>query len=40
MNLDTRDRYETYLKYVVAEFADITYINQAGINGEMLISDI
>ncbi len=34
---ESREKYETYPKYVVPEFADITYLNNAGINNEALI---
>ena len=36
---ESREKYETYPKYVVPEFADITYLNNAGINNETLISE-
>jgi phenolic acid decarboxylase len=36
---ESREKYETYPKYVVPEFADITYLNNAGINNEALISE-
>lgn len=35
---ESREKYETYPKYVVPEFADITFIENAGVNNEQLIS--
>ncbi|MCY9433551.1 phenolic acid decarboxylase [Bacillus haynesii] len=35
---ESREKYETYPKYVVPEFADITFIENAGIDNEDLIS--
>lgn len=36
---ESREKYETYPKYVVPEFADITYIKNEGINNEKVISE-
>lgn len=36
---ESRLKYETYPKYVVPEFAEITYIGDAGINNEDVISE-
>lgn len=33
-----REKYETYPKYVVPEFADITYAKNEGVNNEKVIS--
>jgi phenolic acid decarboxylase len=35
---ESREKYETYPKYVVPEFANITFIENAGVNNEKLIS--
>lgn len=37
--LESREKYETYPKYVVPEFATITYIGNAGINNEDVIRE-
>ena len=36
--LESREKYETYPKYVVPEFATITYMGNAGQNNEDVIS--
>lgn len=36
---ESREKYETYPKYVVPEFADITYEKNEGINNEKVISE-
>ena len=36
---ESREKYETYPKYVVPEFADITYIHHAGVNDETIIAE-
>ena len=36
---ESRQKYETYPKYVVPEFATITYIGNAGINNEDVICE-
>lgn len=36
---ESREKYETYPKYVVPEFADITNIKNEGINNEKVISE-
>lgn len=35
----SRERYETYPKYVVPEFARITYIGKAGLDNEDVIAE-
>lgn len=35
---ESREKYDTYPKYVVPEFADITFYENAGVNNEELIS--
>lgn len=35
---EPREKYETYPKYAVPEFADITFIENAGVDNEDLIS--
>lgn len=37
--LESREKYETYPKFVVPEFATITYIGNAGLNNEDVISE-
>lgn len=37
--LEAREKYETYPKLVVPEFAKITYIGEAGENNEDVISE-
>lgn len=37
--LESREKYETYPKYVVPEFAEITYIGYAGLNNQDVISE-
>ncbi|MDH2926406.1 phenolic acid decarboxylase [Lonepinella koalarum] len=36
---ESREKYETYPKYVVPEFADITFMKNEGINNEKVISE-
>ena len=36
--LESREKYDTYPKYVVPEFADITYIGHPGVNNEKVVS--
>lgn len=36
--IESREKYETYPKYVVPEFADITFMENAGIDNQKLIS--
>ncbi|WP_439234491.1 phenolic acid decarboxylase [Lonepinella koalarum] len=36
---ESREKYETYPKYVVPEFADITFMRNEGINNEKVISE-
>lgn len=36
---ESREKYETYPKYVVPEFADITYLHNAGANNERIVSE-
>lgn len=35
----SREKYDTYPKYVVPEFANITYVGQPGINNEQVVSE-
>ncbi len=35
---ESREKYETYPKYVVPEFADITFMKNEGVNNEKVIS--
>ena len=35
---ESREKYETYPKYVVPEFADITFITNVGVNNEEVIA--
>lgn len=35
----SRKKYDTYPKYVVPEFANITYVGQPGINNEQVVSE-
>jgi phenolic acid decarboxylase len=35
---ESREKYETYPKYVVPEFADITYLENVGKDNENIIS--
>nr|WP_263314397.1 phenolic acid decarboxylase [Mammaliicoccus sp. Marseille-Q6498] len=36
---ESREKYDTYPKYVVPEFAKITYVSQVGSNNEKVISE-
>ena len=37
--IESREKYETYPKYVVPEFANITYIGAAGLDNDDVISE-
>ena len=36
---ESREKYKTYPKFVVTEFAKITYIGKAGLNNDEVISE-
>ena len=36
---ESREKYKTYSKFVVPEFAKITYIGKAGLNNDEVISE-